>query len=146
MLRRIRRLLPTTILVLIILLLVGCSRTFVVKVEGTLDELYFRFYKSFTEINVSEFNIVELVVQKELENGKWVVVWELNGKQALKEIKYGNRPNKLDEVVTPTPLEKGPKYRVLVSETSFANPKGFAGNTFFFNEYGELISEETSRK
>ena len=124
-------------------LLVGCSRTFVVKPSGSFTgPVRFDFYENKETGEPSKFKIVEFVVQKQLDNGSWVTSWELYGKKSLSSIEYGAEYNGLNVVVSPEPLEKGVHYRVLAAEVSATSPKGFSGSEFHFTDSGEMVVKE----
>jgi len=127
-------------IIFLALFLVACSRTFIVKPVGHIESgVVFYFYQSEGSDSPSEFAIVDFVVQKEMADGKWMAVWELNGKQVLEKIEYGERYEGLNEVVPAALLETGGLYRVLVSETSRSGPKGFSGSEFSIDENGAVI-------
>lgn len=136
----VKRCLVAFYIISLALFLVACSRTFVVKPSGHMGSgVNFYFYQSEGSDSPSEFFIVDVVVQKKVADKKWVAVWELNGRQALDKIKYGEKYRELDEVVPAAPLEKGGLYRVLVSEISRSGPKGFSGAEFSIDENGVVI-------
>ena len=121
-------------------LLVGCSKTFIVKPSGNFsDSVRFDFYESKDARETTKFGVVEFVVQKEVDGGEWVTIWELRGKQSLSFIEYGSKYDDLNEVVSPDSLEKNVNYRVLVAEVSFSGPKGYSGSEFYFKESGEIV-------
>lgn len=124
-------------------LLVGCSRTFIVKPSGSFTgPVRFDFYENKEASEPSKFKIVEFVVQKQIDNGSWVTSWELSGKQSLSSIEYGAEYGGLDVVVSPAPLENNVHYRVLAAEVSAASPKGFSGSQFYFTDSGEMVVKE----
>lgn len=128
------------LVVISVLLLTACSRTFIVKPSGSLGgEITFHFYKKVEDTVPSKFNIVDLVVQKKVSAEKWEIVWELKGEQSLDSIVYGKKHKNLKEVVSAEPLKKGVQYRILASETSYANPIGYAGVEFSFDDSGNIV-------
>lgn len=124
-------------------LLIACSKIFVIKPSGSISgHVRFDFFESETAGKSSSFMIVEFVVQKQTDTGRWVTSWELVGKQALSSIEYGSEYDGLVEVVPPAPLEKNTNYRVLASELSATGPKGYAGSEFHFIDSGEMVVKE----
>ncbi|RUO18029.1 hypothetical protein CWE08_12055 [Aliidiomarina iranensis] len=136
----VKRCLVAFYIISLALVLVGCSRTFVVKPSGHMESgINFYFYQSEENDSPSEFYIVDVVVQKKVADKKWVAVWELSGKQALERIQYGEEYKELGEVVPAAPLEKGELYRILISEISRSGPKGFSGAEFSIDGNGAVI-------
>ncbi len=124
---------------LAILFLTSCSRTFVVKPIGQFGkQITFQFYKTASDVDPSEFSIVEFVVQEQVDADKWITIWELAGDQSLDRVEYGKEYEGLDEVVAATPFSKDRQYRVLASEITWPNPKGYAGVSFSFQSDGTI--------
>lgn len=125
-----------------LLLLTGCSSTFVVKVEGNLgNSVLFQFYKSETDTEMAKFMITEVVVQQQISDKDWIVIWQINGEQRLDSVEYGRQYSNLSEMQSAKSLTETTNYRILVSSKSISGPNKFSGTVFSFNADGLLNQE-----
>ena len=117
----------------------GCSRTFVIEVNGDgRGQVTFSFQGSEEDVGRVFLNIVEFVVQEQTPDGRWVATWELQGSQRLNSIDYGAKYDGLKEVSPAKPLSRGGRYRALASELSWPSPKGHSAVAFSIQTDGSL--------
>lgn len=122
----------------------GCSRTFVIAVNGSEgDSITFSFYEFDGDVERTTLNIVEFVVQEQAPDGRWIVSWELQGSRRLDSIDYGAEYDGLDEMAPAKPLSRGRRYRAFASELSWPSPKGQSAVAFSIAEDGSLAVGST---
>ena len=103
-------------LIVMLVLILGtasCSRTFVIKPIGRVDRLTFHFYETANDTEPVTLEIVQFLVEEQQVGDKWTTVWEVNGRQFIDAITYGEHYSSLTAKTDATRLKPGTVYRAL---------------------------------
>lgn len=120
----------------------SCSKAFLIRVEGRLDEaVTFSFYYSSDTLTPTELTIAEFVVQQKGDQSSWSTIWELTGERKLSQIGYGQSYENLKIVVQPKALSRNGTYRALAKEKSYIGPMGYSSVTFSVDDTGVIVVE-----
>ena len=126
-------------LVLSFLVVSGCSTSFLIFIGGNLDEgVQFKFHNRLAPYEQQMVDIEDFILQKEISDGQWRVIWRLSGQGSLNKISYGEKYRDLAEVISPEPLFRGETYRVLAVGRSIFGPSEYGATVFRLKNSGEL--------
>lgn len=118
----------------------GCSRGFLVVVEGGVEEgVSFSFYAKGESQEKASFNVQEIVVQEEVSLNVWRDIWCLTGAAEIDSVRYGKRHVGLNEVTSPQKLNVNSKYRVVILERPEHGGSGYGASMFRTTESGKVV-------
>lgn len=120
-----------------VLILTSCTQLFTIVPSGNInDDIKFEFYKNDDSDELIELK-VESVILETKRFRRWRKIWSIWAKGEptyLKNIKYGETPTGMVEVMKPKNLYVRESYRVSVSGKTSSGAMFYAVEVFIINE------------
>lgn len=120
-----------------VLILTSCTQLFTIVPSGNInDDIKFEFYKNDDSDELIELK-VESVILETKRFRRWRKIWSIWAKGEptyLKNIKYGETPTGMVEVMKPKNLYVRESYRVSVSGKTSSGAIFYAVEVFIINE------------
>jgi hypothetical protein len=125
-----------------VLILTSCTQLFTTVPSGNInDDIKLKFYKNDDSDELIELK-VESVILETKRFRRWRKIWSIWAKGEptyLKNIKYGETPTGMVEVMEPKNLYARESYRVSVSGNISSGAIFYAVEVFIINEDGGVI-------
>lgn len=125
-----------------ILFLTSCTQLFTIVPSGSInDDIQFEFYKNDTNDELIELKVDSVILETKRFR-RWRKIWSIWAKGEptyLKNIKYGETPTGLVEIMKPKNLFTRESYRVSVSGKTSSGAIFYAVEVFIINEDGGII-------
>jgi len=124
------------------LLLTSCTQLFSIVPSGnTNEDIKFEFYKNDNHDELIELK-VESVILETKRFRRWRKIWSISANEEptyLENIKYGETPTGMVEIMKPKNLYVRESYRVSISGMASSGAIFYSVEVFIINEDGRVI-------